>query len=249
VSHPAGWLTLALLLAGAAGLWWHARLRPKPSNGPAPLPRWLQRRALLVACGLALALFVALAWAIQAESGWWLSRDTATFELLRERIGPGALALLALVTWFGNTSTLIGIGLAVAALLAFKRQWLLLGTWAVGTLGSWTLLVWTKHAFARARPQFLHEVVRVDSYSFPSGHAAGSLVVYGLAAWLALLFMAPRARVPLLLATGLLVAAVSASRVLLQVHYVSDVLAGLLLGLAWLALVVGAAERARRAGY
>lgn len=93
---------------------------------------------------------------------------------------------------------------------------------------------------ARPRPDSAEALVAASGNSFPSGHAMGSTVVYG-ALLLALLPLVPRPRRRYAVAaTAALVLAVAASRVLLGVHYLSDVLAGLVLGLAWLAASVAA---------
>jgi len=92
-----------------------------------------------------------------------------------------------------------------------------------------------KAAVRRARPTVPDPVEVLHSYSFPSGHAMG--VVVGVGALLvAVLPLLPRAFTAPLVALGLLVIVlVGASRVVLGVHYASDVLAGWLLGSAWLA--------------
>lgn len=73
-----------------------------------------------------------------------------------------------------------------------------------------------------------------DGFGFPSGHAAGSTAVYGTVAGL----VASRRRRRALWVAGLVVAAVSLSRVALGVHYLADVLAGVLLGLLLAAVAV-----------
>jgi undecaprenyl-diphosphatase len=82
--------------------------------------------------------------------------------------------------------------------------------------------------------------------SFPSGHALGSAVFWTTCAVLVM----PRVRRPLLVLAGAVVLAllVAASRVLLGVHYLSDVTGGLLLGLGWAAVctAVFVLERAER---
>jgi undecaprenyl-diphosphatase len=98
------------------------------------------------------------------------------------------------------------------------------------------VLVWVlKNVYERARPDHGSPIALPHSYSFPSGHAATAVVLYGA---LGLLF-AEHARSRLraagwLVAATALALAIGASRVLLDVHFVSDVLAGFAVGLAWL---------------
>jgi undecaprenyl-diphosphatase len=92
-----------------------------------------------------------------------------------------------------------------------------------------------KNVVNRPRPNLPHPIAHAFGKSFPSGHAMSSTVVYG-ALLLVLLPAVPRARRPYAFAgTVLVVLAVAASRIALGVHYLTDVLAGIVLGLAWLA--------------
>ena len=99
-----------------------------------------------------------------------------------------------------------------------------------------TLLVAVlKRVYERARPDFGSAVDLPHSYSFPSGHAATAVVLYGAIAVLAAERAPSRRRAyGWLLGGALLAVAIGASRIALGVHFVSDVMAGLAVGLAWL---------------
>jgi undecaprenyl-diphosphatase len=98
-----------------------------------------------------------------------------------------------------------------------------------------------KYAFARERPDAGSAVPLPGSHSFPSGHALTAAVVLGLVA-----AMTPPARRPIAyVLAATLALAIGASRVVLNVHWVSDVTAGFLLGLAVLALALLARSRLR----
>lgn len=125
------------------------------------------------------------------------------------------------------------VGLALL-ITGFWRGALLLLVARVGELASVSVV---KELLARARPTLVDPVEHAAGFSFPSGHAAGSAAVYGTLVLLVLPRVARWARVLLLALGALLVAAVASSRVLLGLHYPSDVAAGAALGLAW----VGAA--------
>ena len=142
--------------------------------------------------------------------------------------------LAKLVTHLGSTLVLIAVVVVVAVFLAVfrhrRRQALFLVTTAV--LGVITNNI-IKTVVGRSRPHFTDAVAHALGKSFPSGHAMNSTVVYGsllLLAW-------PRLRTGLRRAlaaavTGVLILAIAASRVALGVHYVSDVVAGIVLGAA-----------------
>lgn len=103
----------------------------------------------------------------------------------------------------------------------------------------------------RPRPEFEDKIAHALGKSFPSGHAMSSTVVYG-ALLLAFLPVVPRRRRPWVVgAYVLLVLTIAATRLALGVHFLSDVVGGIVLGVAWLAASVAAFriwrdERGRR---
>jgi undecaprenyl-diphosphatase len=96
--------------------------------------------------------------------------------------------------------------------------------------------VWLlKSIYERARPDHGSPIALPHSYSFPSGHAATAVVLYGALG----LLLAEQSRSRLravgwFAGAAVLALAIGASRVLLNVHFVSDVLAGFAVGLTWL---------------
>jgi undecaprenyl-diphosphatase len=126
----------------------------------------------------------------------------------------------------GRLLVVLAIGMYLAAMGRPRAiPWLIVAAGATMILNP--LL---KLAFAAPRPDLIGHLVVATGDSFPSGHSAGSMTLYGA---IALLF---RARpigwfcVVMIVATGL-------SRVWLGVHWPSDVVGGWIAGLAWLALV------------
>lgn len=92
----------------------------------------------------------------------------------------------------------------------------------------------------RPRPELDEPIGQAAGYSFPSGHTVGATVGLG-SLLLAFMPFIPRAlRIPAIAGYLGLVALVAASRLGLVVHYLSDVLAGFILGAAWLALSTAA---------
>lgn len=99
------------------------------------------------------------------------------------------------------------------------------------------LNVLMKYAFRRARPSFEDAILALSTYSFPSGHVAGSTLLYGVVAAMLLAQVATwRWRVMIVLVALAMVVLVALTRLYLGVHYLSDVLAAFAEGVAWLAL-------------
>ncbi len=132
--------------------------------------------------------------------------------------------------WIGLTPIAVGL---VLLLLLTRRSFE--AAWAGLTIAGIQLVTaLVKEAFDRPRPHEGSGVALPSSDSFPSGHASGAVVTFGVLAALGAERW-PR-RAPLLWAlAALLSLAVGASRVVLNVHFVTDVVAGWCLGLAWLA--------------
>ncbi len=152
-----------------------------------------------------------------------------------DTVPPAVEWLSRIFTWLGGLlGTAVVAGLAVALLVRRGRR----GDAAfvgLAVLGVTVLVAALKAIYERARPEGVSAIPLPHSYSFPSGHAATAVVLYGALG----LLLAEQARsrtraAAWLVAAGLVAIAIGASRVLLNVHFVSDVAAGFAVGLAWL---------------
>ena len=151
--------------------------------------------------------------------------------------GHAALVQGALiVTRFGDPDLVTLIALLGTLLLIYRRDFrgaaLLLAISLSGRLFANLLKLW----IARPRPDITVHLVGTRTDSFPSGHAAGAVLV-----WVTLALLIPRTargRRPALVAAVLLAIAVGFSRPMLGVHYPSDVVAGWCVGLFWIGLLM-----------
>jgi len=173
--------------------------------------------------------------------------DRAIADYLHGVVTPPLTTFFLVVTALGSIETIALLGTIVAAVLGKQRRWFYLGTWIAAVGGSVVLDRLLKELFARPRPSFDHPLLRETSYSFPSGHAMESLVVYGMLAYLAVLALKTwRARTAVVFGAALLVLLIGFSRMYLGVHYFSDVVAGYAAGGVWLSALISGVETIRR---
>src|SRR5919107_3789028 len=154
---------------------------------------------------------------------------------------------LHIVGILGSLEALALVSLLVAVVLLVQRCWSSLAAWLVAVLGGEALNLLLKDLFARPRPHFERPLVVEISYSFPSGQAMESLVVYGMLAYFGLLTLrSQRTRVVSVGGAAVLVALIGFSRLYLGAHYLSDVLGGFAAGGAWLSAAITAREAMRQ---
>lgn len=198
-------------------------------------------RATLAALALALIAVPFSLLLLQVRtSGPLLAADRTVARELHEAVRDhrSVRLFLEVITTLG---TFAGLGLAVvvaAVVLVRARRWRLLRFVLVTTIGGWLLNNAVKLAVARPRPTFDDPIFHARGLSFPSGHAMNSVVVLGALLLVFLPAVAPRRRTPVFAAGVLLVLLIGFSRLALGVHYLTDVVAGMVLGLAWLSACV-----------
>jgi undecaprenyl-diphosphatase len=214
------------------------------------LARWTAARWVLVLTALAGGAVVVALTAVSAE----------VYEAVAEHDGVAGLDQPVLdqavqwrspgvneaVTWFTDVGGTQGMPLlatvAVVAMVVAWRSWTPLVLVLIAAAGSLAMTAAGKELIGRARPPLSMAVPPYEqSPSFPSGHTLNSTVVIGVVVYLLLRRLdSGEARVAVVLAGGLFVAAMGLSRVFLGHHWLTDVMVGWTLGLAWLAVVVTA---------
>ena len=175
--------------------------------------------------------------------------DLRLDNLLHRHATPGGIALAEAVSRLGSPAVVGGLALVVCVLLLVRRERVLLFGWIAAIAGGGLLDQALKLTFRRPRPVWEAPIIIAQGWSFPSGHAMGSLVAYGMLAYLLMLHLrSPRARVAVLAGTVLLVLAIGFTRLYLGVHYFSDVVAGYAAATVWLAVCISGLEVLRRSG-
>ncbi|WP_430783483.1 phosphatase PAP2 family protein [Actinoplanes sp. G11-F43] len=156
------------------------------------------------------------------------------------------VAVLQQISSFGGRGVLIPL-VALAAALLFIRRRPRPGIYLLLTgAGALILDPSLKAVIGRLRPVVEVPVASAPGNSFPSGHALGSMVVYGMLVLVFLPALRRRWRPWFIGLAALIVAAVGFTRLALGVHYLSDVLGGWLLGVAWISVTAYAFRIWRR---
>lgn len=120
--------------------------------------------------------------------------------------------------------------LIVLAIFVQRRRWADALFWVLAVGGAALLNLLAKRSFGRPRPDLWLSIAPETTYSFPSGHAMGSMA---LAMAVIVLAWPTRWRWPALIGGVFFVVMVGVSRLYLGVHYPSDIMAGWMASLAW----------------
>ncbi|MEG4585581.1 phosphatase PAP2 family protein [Microcoleus sp. MOSTC5] len=159
--------------------------------------------------------------------------DTSILLALRKLHTPLRDQIMLGFTFLGEPNLLLVICLMLGIVLVARNHRSEATTIAFAGAGAIGLNLLLKKLFARARPQLWERVVDVKFYSFPSGHAMISMVIYGLLGYF-LGSRFPKQRWSIYSLTVVLIAAIGLSRLYLGVHWPTDVIAGYTAGLVWL---------------
>ena len=154
-----------------------------------------------------------------------------------------ALHFFYVTTLLAESGVIIAAAVALTALLWFQRKRIWVLTLWLTLIPAEAVTYVGKLIFHRGRPDVIMQAVSEDSFSFPSGHATSAAAFYGLLTYLLLRnFKSWKARFVTAVTAAALIVMVDLSRLYLGVHYLSDVLAGNLVGFAALLLAIGATE-------
>ncbi|XVX20674.1 phosphatase PAP2 family protein [Actinomycetota bacterium] len=184
--------------------------------------------------------FVALA--VVVTTGWSQGVDT---RIVTDATGPARSSegLAEVLRWWQEVSqprwlyaavALLALGLAAVGRLAWAAA-----VAAIATMGSaWVGVAGLKTLLGRARPEAGEVLAQSHGLSFPSGHSAGVVVATLVLLWLLRGIVSPPALRAVAVAASGVAALTWVDRVMLGQHYLSDVLGGILVGIAWCALAL-----------
>jgi undecaprenyl-diphosphatase len=204
-------------------------------------PGLFKRRPLL---GLALILlssliFAALAYNLLAK-GPLLQVDQSVYEklLVKARTAPPDMNDIMLFGFFLGKQAVQVIGAVLSLYFLSQRYWREFAMWQISTQGGGVLKNFIIDYFSRPRPAEQLGLGTTTIPSFPSGHALGTIICYGFLAYLLVPRMPSRFwKWTLGIVVLFIILFDGFSRVFQANHYLTDVLAGYALGIAWLGLV------------
>ncbi|UPV73657.1 phosphatase PAP2 family protein [Halorussus limi] len=162
-------------------------------------------------------------------------------DAVRGAVPPWLVPVFIAITRLGNPALFLAV-FAVDYWFGDRRR----GAHALAlAIGGYALITALKTFFDAPRPPSTVNVIPISGYSFPSGHATSATIGYGILAYdLEVGSWPTRYAV-----AGVAMLLVALSRVVLGVHYVRDVVAGIVVGLAFLAGVVWLTEHDPKEGF
>src|SRR5947209_39623 len=214
-----------------------------------PLHRPRRALAPLAAVTIAAAVFAVLLVLVRLRWAPLESLDHGAAARINDLVaGNGALVtVVKAVTWLGSDGVLWAVVGGGAAILAIRKRWRLAVYLLVTAAGALVLDPVLKSLVGRLRPVVTHPIAHGTGDSFPSGHSLGSIVCYGAVLLVFLPAARGRWRPILITVIAALVALIGISRILLGVHYLSDVVGAWALGITWLGVTTFAFELTRSA--
>jgi undecaprenyl-diphosphatase len=204
-----------------------ARLDPEAATGLA----LTLALVLLIGCGLLLAVLSA----VVRQDPDAIGLDAAAARWGADHATPFTDDVLNAITHVGQPGTIVALAVVLAVVETVRTR----SPWVAPFLlivvaGNGLVTTTIKHAADRVRPT-LNPIAETLGPSFPSGHSSWSAAFFAAAALLLARRRGRRARIVLAGAAAAAAVAVASTRVLLDVHWLSDVVAGLALGWAWFA--------------
>ena len=181
--------------------------------------------------GILFLSFFALIWiGVALEASWILWIDEAGRNILADSIvGTSQTAFFRTVGRIGEVRFAIVIASIAAVILWFKDK--LLSLWLFASIVFSGAIVTQTVKYVSTRPRPTYGLFTRDSWSFPSGHATGATIFYGVIIILAIWYLQKAwQRNLVIVCTVIFAILISWSRVYLGVHFTTDVIAGFFLG-------------------
>ena len=190
--------------------------------------------------GLGACLLILLALSKLFQETWEKESfqfDTALLRAIHSGASPALDHVALATTRLADPDVVVAIVLSSLIWLVWKRRAAEAKFFALACLGALILNSGLKLVFSKARPELWPRLIMETSFSFPSGHALGAMVLYG---FLAYLFAQDRPKHSALIYTTAfaVIVLVGLSRLYLGVHWPTDIAAGYGVGFLWLVICI-----------
>jgi undecaprenyl-diphosphatase len=163
--------------------------------------------------------------------------DSAAFNFIHQFSSPQLDVIMRALSFMGSEAVLI-LGVVLLGVFLIQRRWGAAVILVLVTGGAQLLNDVLKNVFHRTRPAPVDAIIAAQQWSFPSGHAMVSAAFYFYLAYLCWRLVHGAWRIVLAVGLTLLVLLIGISRIYLQAHYLSDVIAGYLVGFLWTETVI-----------
>ncbi|WP_017656184.1 phosphatase PAP2 family protein [Fortiea contorta] len=189
----------------------------------------------LTACLLILFVVAKLAEEVLEKEAF--AFDTTFLLWLHQFANPSLDNLMLFITNLGNPKTVVVVAGVTLGILWWRRYRVEIYVFVLTCLGGLILNTGLKLFFSKPRPQLWTLLISEKSFSFPSGHALGSMVMYGFIAYILATHYPQFSRLIYVL-TVILIVGIGISRLYLGVHWPTDVIAGYGVGFLWLMICI-----------
>lgn len=196
----------------------------------------------LIIAACALVGLIPIMIGVATDAAWIHTVDQSIISVITAHRPDWLTTIVLFITSLGNPPVVVFFGLVLVGILFYFRRRRYAWFAAVSVVLLSFVNTSVKHLFLRQRPFVqnpnIHPLTLAGGYSFPSGHASGAMLLYGTVILLTLtLITLPWLRRLLVSYSAVMIGLIGLSRIYVQVHFPTDVLAGLLEALVGLMLV------------
>lgn len=193
---------------------------------------WSKNRIIFSGIFISIVFFIVLASQVLSDS-WVVFVDNKIVNYLSLEGSSFWTYIFMFITLLADKFFIASAGALVLLYLYIKKRFDYMAGFLITLAGSAISAQILKITFERARP--FNSLILESSFSFPSAHALGAVALYGFIAFIIWEMSRNKSlRISTLSASVLLIALISFSRLYLGVHFLSDVIGGILIGFVWL---------------
>lgn len=204
----------------------------------------MQKRPVypLIIAAVSLTIFIPLLVGVTTHALWIAAIDNAVIHVITAYRPAWLTSIVLVITNLGDPPVVVLVGLIVAAILFYFRRrryaWFAFASVCLMSLVNHIIKGWVRRPRPFVQDPNITPLTAAGGWSFPSGHASGSMLLYGTVILITLTLVSlPRARHFLVSFSVLMIILIGCSRIYVQVHFPTDVLAGWSSALAGLMLL------------